>query len=50
MQNPPYSPNVADLVHKILTYIYIVLMICLFLIAMGNRPQGFVLQGNEDFR
>lgn len=40
MQNPPFSPSVADLVHKILTYIYAVLIICLFLIAMGNRPQG----------
>lgn len=40
MQQPPFSAQIADIVHTVLTYIYAVLTICLFLIAMGNRPQG----------
>ncbi|KAL7331635.1 Chitin synthase, class 2 [Mucor circinelloides] len=40
MQQPPFSAKAADIVHTVLTYIYAVLIICLFLIAMGNRPQG----------
>ncbi|CAM0143133.1 unnamed protein product [Umbelopsis sp. WA50703] len=40
VQPPPYSPDAANIVHQILTYVYLILIIVLFLIAMGNRPQG----------
>ncbi|KAH8551554.1 chitin synthase 1 [Umbelopsis sp. PMI_123] len=40
IQNPPFSSNVASIIHQILTYVYLILFIVLFLIAMGNRPQG----------
>lgn len=40
IQNPPFSPSAANIVHQILTYVYLILIIVLFLIAMGNRPQG----------
>lgn len=40
MEQPPFSPEIADTIHTVLTYIYAILIICLFLIAMGNRPQG----------
>ncbi|GAB5593934.1 Chitin synthase [Umbelopsis nana] len=40
IQNPPYSPSAASIAHQILTYVYLILIIVLFLIAMGNRPQG----------
>ncbi|KAG2197370.1 hypothetical protein INT46_008367 [Mucor plumbeus] len=40
MEQPPFSSEIADIVHTVLTYIYAVLIICLFLISMGNRPQG----------
>ncbi|KAI8366232.1 chitin synthase 1 [Blakeslea trispora] len=40
MAYPPFDKNTADKVHIALTYIYAVLIICLFLMSMGNRPQG----------
>ncbi|RCH78822.1 Chitin synthase, class 1, partial [Rhizopus stolonifer] len=40
MSNPPFDKNTANVVHTILSYIYAVLMICLFLMSIGNRPQG----------
>ncbi|ORZ01326.1 chitin synthase 1 [Syncephalastrum racemosum] len=40
MTHPPFDKDSAERVHVALTYIYIVLLIILFLIAMGNRPQG----------
>ncbi|KAI9287907.1 chitin synthase 1 [Umbelopsis sp. AD052] len=40
IQNPPFSSSVASIIHQILTYVYLILIIVLFLIAMGNRPQG----------
>jgi chitin synthase len=40
IQNPPFSPSAANIVHQILTNVYLILIIVLFLIAMGNRPQG----------
>ncbi|KAI9254805.1 chitin synthase 2 [Sporodiniella umbellata] len=36
----PFSSGVGEILHTILNYIYIVLMIVQFTIAMGNRPQG----------
>lgn len=40
MTNPPYDRETAHNVHVGLTYVYVVLLIVLFLFAMGNRPQG----------
>lgn len=42
MTHPPFDKDSAERVHVALTYVYIVLLIILFLIAMGNRPQGYV--------
>jgi chitin synthase len=36
----PFSANVASLLHNILNYIYIILLVVQFIIALGNRPQG----------
>ncbi|KAG2202877.1 hypothetical protein INT46_007557 [Mucor plumbeus] len=38
--NPPYSENIGTIVHTVLNYIYVLLLILQFIIAMGNRPQG----------
>ncbi|KAI8065518.1 chitin synthase-domain-containing protein [Gongronella butleri] len=38
--NPPFSPQAANIVHVVLVYIYGVLLVTLFLLALGNRPQG----------
>ncbi|KAI8144107.1 glycosyltransferase family 2 protein [Fennellomyces sp. T-0311] len=40
MSDPPFNPDTANDVHVGLTYAYVVLLIVLFLFAMGNRPQG----------
>ncbi|KAI7860767.1 chitin synthase 1 [Circinella umbellata] len=37
----PFSANVAHILHTVLNYIYVLLLIIQFIIAMGNRPQGF---------
>ncbi|KAG2184796.1 hypothetical protein INT43_000709 [Umbelopsis isabellina] len=36
----PFPTNVANVLHQVLNYIYIVLIVCQFILAMGNRPQG----------
>nr|P87073.1 RecName: Full=Chitin synthase 1; AltName: Full=Chitin-UDP acetyl-glucosaminyl transferase 1; AltName: Full=Class-II chitin synthase 1 [Phycomyces blakesleeanus NRRL 1555(-)]BAA19857.1 chitin synthase [Phycomyces blakesleeanus] len=36
----PFSANVASILHTILNYIYILLIIVQFILALGNRPQG----------
>ncbi|KAI7865034.1 chitin synthase 1 [Spinellus fusiger] len=39
--NPkPFSDTVASILHQILNYIYILLIIVQFVMALGNRPQG----------
>lgn len=39
--NPkPFSSFAANIVHTVLNYIYIVLIIISFIMALGNRPQG----------
>ncbi|CAO0802047.1 unnamed protein product [Mucor circinelloides] len=40
LTNAPFSANVANLLHNILNYIYIILLVIQFIIALGNRPQG----------
>ncbi|KAI8354001.1 chitin synthase 2 [Blakeslea trispora] len=40
LTNPPFSETAASLLHNILNYIYIILLVVQFIIAMGNRPQG----------
>ncbi|KAF7727457.1 hypothetical protein EC973_007526 [Apophysomyces ossiformis] len=40
MENPPFAQYTAYIIHVVLTYIYVVLLIVLFLGSMGNRPQG----------
>ncbi|KAF7729636.1 Chitin synthase, class 1 [Apophysomyces ossiformis] len=37
----PYSADIAKILHVSLNYIYVVLLVVQFIIAMGNRPQGF---------
>ncbi|KAG2225556.1 hypothetical protein INT45_013667 [Circinella minor] len=37
----PFSGDVARYLHISLNYVYIVLLVVQFIIAMGNRPQGF---------
>ncbi|KAI7870953.1 chitin synthase 1 [Spinellus fusiger] len=37
----PYSADIASVIHIVLNYIYFVLLVIQFIIAMGNRPQGF---------
>ncbi|KAI8384634.1 chitin synthase 1 [Radiomyces spectabilis] len=40
--NPkPYSSEVAQILHIVLNYIYVLLLVVQFIVAMGNRPQGF---------
>ncbi|KAI8339622.1 chitin synthase 1 [Chlamydoabsidia padenii] len=36
----PFSPQVANILHMVLNYIYVLLIIIQFIIALGNRPQG----------
>lgn len=36
----PFSSTVGNLLHNILNYIYIILIVVQFIIALGNRPQG----------
>ncbi|KAI7894787.1 chitin synthase 1 [Mucor mucedo] len=38
--NPPYSGHVGQIIHTVLNYIYVMLLILQFIIALGNRPQG----------
>ncbi|OZJ04234.1 Chitin synthase 1 [Bifiguratus adelaidae] len=40
MQQPPFDPSVANILHTVLQYVYIVLLILQLVMAMGNRPQG----------
>ncbi|KAI9257182.1 chitin synthase 1 [Phascolomyces articulosus] len=37
----PFSVSIAHILHTVLNYIYVLLLIVQFIIAMGNRPQGF---------
>ncbi|ORX58779.1 chitin synthase 2 [Hesseltinella vesiculosa] len=37
----PFSQTVGELIHLILNYIYIFLLVVQFVLALGNRPQGF---------
>ncbi|ORY91906.1 chitin synthase 2 [Syncephalastrum racemosum] len=36
----PFSSQVANVLHTVLNYIYILLIIVQFILALGNRPQG----------
>ncbi|CEP15640.1 hypothetical protein [Parasitella parasitica] len=40
LSKAPFSAEVANLLHNILNYIYIILLVIQFIIALGNRPQG----------
>ncbi|ORZ17345.1 chitin synthase 2 [Absidia repens] len=40
LPDKPFSANVADILHLVLNYIYVLLIIIQFIIALGNRPQG----------
>ncbi|KAG1450422.1 hypothetical protein G6F56_008354 [Rhizopus delemar] len=39
--NAPFSSNAASVIHTVLNYVYVLLLIIQFIIAMGNRPQGY---------
>ncbi|KAL9548850.1 Chitin synthase, class 1 [Mucor bainieri] len=36
----PFSANAANIIHTVLNYIYVMLLIVQFIMALGNRPQG----------
>ncbi|KAI9316417.1 chitin synthase 1 [Dichotomocladium elegans] len=36
----PFSPAVANVFHTVLNYVYLLLLIVQFVLALGNRPQG----------
>ncbi|KAF7728325.1 Chitin synthase, class 1 [Apophysomyces ossiformis] len=36
----PFSAQVANILHTVLNYIYVLLIIVQFIMALGNRPQG----------
>ncbi|KAI8376085.1 chitin synthase 1 [Radiomyces spectabilis] len=36
----PFSAEVAKILHTVLNYVYVLLLIVQFIIALGNRPQG----------
>ncbi|KAI8368471.1 chitin synthase 1 [Blakeslea trispora] len=36
----PFSSQTASIIHSVLNYIYILLLIIQFVMALGNRPQG----------
>ncbi|KAG0749821.1 hypothetical protein G6F57_002962 [Rhizopus arrhizus] len=40
LSSRPFSANTGEILHTILNYIYIILIVVQFIIAMGNRPQG----------
>ncbi|KAI8979668.1 chitin synthase 2 [Mycotypha africana] len=40
INNAPFSYNAANILHTVLNYIYILLIVIQFIMAMGNRPQG----------
>ncbi|KAI7905099.1 chitin synthase 1 [Cokeromyces recurvatus] len=40
LQPKPFPAHVADVIHVVLNYIYILLIIIQFILALGNRPQG----------
>ncbi|RUS20660.1 chitin synthase-domain-containing protein [Endogone sp. FLAS-F59071] len=40
MTQPPFPVGVANVIHQLLTYIYALLIVIQFIMAMGNRPQG----------
>ncbi|KAI8082981.1 chitin synthase 1 [Halteromyces radiatus] len=40
MESPPFSQKAASIIHTILVYIYGILLVTLFLLSLGNRPQG----------
>ncbi|CAO3598922.1 unnamed protein product [Absidia cylindrospora] len=40
MESPPFSQKAASIIHIILVYIYAILLVTLFLLSLGNRPQG----------
>lgn len=40
LENKPFSGTIANIIHLVLNYLYCLLMIIQFIIALGNRPQG----------
>lgn len=40
LEPKPFSADVADIIHTVLNYIYVVLLMVQFIMALGNRPQG----------
>ncbi|KAI8338477.1 glycosyltransferase family 2 protein [Chlamydoabsidia padenii] len=40
MEYPPFSQKAAYIIHIILVYVYGILLVTLFLLSLGNRPQG----------
>ncbi|KAI9322292.1 chitin synthase 1 [Dichotomocladium elegans] len=47
----PFSSNIAGILHTVLNYVYCLLMIIVFIISLGNRPQGskFLYTGSMVF-
>jgi chitin synthase len=40
LADPPFSPDTGETLHTIFNYIYIILIVIQFIMALGNRPQG----------
>lgn len=40
LTDPPFSPDTGETLHTVFNYIYIVLIVIQFIMALGNRPQG----------
>lgn len=45
----PFSSTVANVLHTIFNYIYLLLLIIQFILALGNRPQGSKLAYTASF-
>ncbi|KAI7884570.1 chitin synthase 2 [Lichtheimia hyalospora FSU 10163] len=45
----PFSPTVANVLHTIFSYLYLLLLIVQFVLALGNRPQGSKLAYTASF-
>ncbi|CAO3590746.1 unnamed protein product [Absidia cylindrospora] len=41
LANKPFSAPVGQVIHIVLNYIYLFLLVVQFVLALGNRPQGF---------
>ncbi|CAO3642248.1 unnamed protein product [Cunninghamella echinulata] len=41
LKDKPFSPMIGEIIHIVLNYVYLFLLVVQFVLALGNRPQGF---------